>query len=77
MDGKMTQSDKDFLYRTLNECVSALNEELSTGPRVVQVTIGRLRFNSLLKEIMEAKRVLIRPPKEKPVTHMLPTVRFK
>lgn len=67
----MTQSDKDFLYRTLNECVSALNEELSSEPRVMHVTIDRLRFNSLLQEITEAKRILIRPEKEKSVTFVI------
>jgi hypothetical protein len=61
----MTQDDRNFLYQTLNDCTRVLNEELSTGQSCVYVTIDRAKYNSLLKEIAEAKRTLVRPSVEK------------
>jgi hypothetical protein len=60
----MTTSDRQLLYKTLNHCTQALNEEVATGTSAVYVTIDRLTFNSLLKEIAEAKKALVRPDAE-------------
>lgn len=57
----MTQDVRDLVYRALNDCTKALNEEVAMGTSAVYVTIDRATFNSLLKEIADAKRALVRP----------------
>jgi hypothetical protein len=56
--------NKAEIYKTLNECTSILNTDVSTGQVNVYVTIDRRRYNALLKAITEAKKILVRPPNE-------------
>lgn len=47
------------VFKTLNKCTAMLTEEVATGTQAVYVTIDRARYNDLLKELTEAKRLLL------------------
>ncbi len=57
----MSGEDKSNIYKTLNDCTSALTEEMAIGQTNIYVTLERHRYNELLKAIAEAKKLLARP----------------
>lgn len=56
----MSGEEKSDIYKTLNECVAALNNEMTTGQQAVYVTIDRAKHTALLAKIAECKRLLVR-----------------
>lgn len=57
----MSGEDKSFIYKTLNEATALLNQEVATGQTNAYITMDRGRYAELLRAIVEAKKMLIRP----------------
>lgn len=56
----MSSDDNTRVYKALNACVAILNEDVATGIASVYVTVDRHKYNELLKELLEAKKALLR-----------------